>query len=52
MHEVTETLHKPVFLVREISLSDIVDEFIPGVVDPEERAKIRIPREVLEGSDL
>ena len=51
MHEVTETLHKPVFLVREISLSDIVDEFIPGVVDPEERARIRIPRVVLEGSD-
>ena len=50
MHEVTETLHNPVFLVREISLSDIVDEFIPGVVDPEDRARIRIPREVLEGS--
>ena len=44
-------LQPPVLLVNEISLSEIEDKFIPGVVDPEERAKIHIPREVLERSD-
>jgi hypothetical protein len=38
-----------VFLVQEISLNDIEGEFIFGV--SEERAKIRIPRIVLERSD-
>ena len=37
-----------VFLVKEISLNDTEDEFISGV--SEERAKIRIPRIILERS--
>ena len=38
-----------VFLVEEISLNDTEDEFISGVSD--ERAKIRIPRIIMERSD-
>ena len=36
------------FLVNEVSLSEIEDKLIPGVEAAE--AEIRIPREVLEGN--